>query len=202
MRTKVLDKFAAKLVNSGHSPQSSRILIVQGVMKYLHKVKLSKLNHDDPSYEPLYLNKTYREDARQCDKYLAKMNWYKSKGRSITTIKTALDDDTIEGGNVVEAPTWHREESLEDHSMCRPEEATELPPHLSDADPDLVRGQGPLWDRVVPCEVSSEGGNQLACDASDLESIDLCGDGESVAMLVLNSDDIEAVECEVDVPSE
>ena len=79
VRTRVLDDVASKLVNSGHSPQSARIILVHGVTKYLHKVKLSELQTDDPEFRPLYFGKDYREDERQCDKYMAKMSWYKSK---------------------------------------------------------------------------------------------------------------------------
>ena len=79
VKSVVLGKFARRLVNSGHSPQSSHILLVQGVTKYLHKVKLSELHEEDPKYVPLYVDKKYREDERQFDKYLAKMNWYRSR---------------------------------------------------------------------------------------------------------------------------
>ena len=106
--------------------------------------------------------------------------WQRDEPESFSSFSSFSVVKDSRGGLVVEAPTWHREESLKDHSMCRAEEATEQPPHVSDADSDLVRGQGPLWDRVVPGEVSLEGGNQLARDASDLESIYLCGDGESL----------------------
>ena len=41
IRTRVLDDFTQKLVNSGHSAQSSRIIVVQGISKYLYKLKLS-----------------------------------------------------------------------------------------------------------------------------------------------------------------
>ena len=88
-RTEALNKFASKLVNSGHSCQSARIMIVQGVTRYLHKVKLSQLPIEDLSYAPLYFDKKFKEQERQSDKYLAKMNWYRSgkknkpeKGRS------------------------------------------------------------------------------------------------------------------------
>ena len=59
-RTEALNKFASKLVNSGHSCQSARIMIVQGVTRYLHKVKLSQLPIEDLNYAPLY-SKVYGE---------------------------------------------------------------------------------------------------------------------------------------------
>ena len=82
MRTDILNKFARKLVNSGHSSQSARILLVQGTTKYLHKLKLSRLPEEDPNFEPLYLSKEYREDERQYEKKMAKTRWFKSKNGS------------------------------------------------------------------------------------------------------------------------
>ena len=78
----ILSKYASKLINSGHSVQSTRIIIVQGVTKFLHKRELSKLDPSDTRFHPLYLDKSYREEDRQVDKYMAKMEWFKSKKRS------------------------------------------------------------------------------------------------------------------------
>ena len=72
-----MNKFASKLINSGHSCQSARIIIVQGVTKYVHKVKVSLLPPEDPNFAPLYFDKKFKENERQCDKYLAKMNWFR-----------------------------------------------------------------------------------------------------------------------------
>ena len=58
---------------------STKILLVQGVTKYLHKVELSKLDKSDEKYAPLYLSKHYREGERQIDKHMAKMQWFKNK---------------------------------------------------------------------------------------------------------------------------
>ena len=43
----ILSKYAQKLINSGHSQLSTKIFIVQGVTKYLHKVKLNKKSLED-----------------------------------------------------------------------------------------------------------------------------------------------------------
>ena len=67
-RQKILSKFAAKLINSGHSRKSSRILIVQGVTKYLDNVRLSKLPEVHKFYRPLYLSKEYKQPERQIEK--------------------------------------------------------------------------------------------------------------------------------------
>ena len=81
-RTEILNKFASKLVNSGHSHQSSRIIMVQGVTKYLHNLKLSRLPEQDPNFVPLYLSRQYRETERQCEKKMAKTNWFKERKKS------------------------------------------------------------------------------------------------------------------------
>ena len=80
-RTEILNKFATKLVNSGHSQQSSRIILVQGVTKYLHRLKMSRLPEHDPRFTPLYLDKHFRETERQCEKKMAKTNWFKKRIR-------------------------------------------------------------------------------------------------------------------------
>ena len=77
MWTDIFNKFARMLVNSGHSSQSARILMVQGTMKYLHKLKMLRLPEEDPNFEPMYLNKEYREDERQYEKKMAKTRWFK-----------------------------------------------------------------------------------------------------------------------------
>ena len=90
VRTQVLNNYATKLINSGHSPQSSRILIVQGVTKYLHKLKLSNLSVDDPEFKPLYFDKKYQEEDRQFDKFQAKKDWYRSKKKKNGTKTTRM----------------------------------------------------------------------------------------------------------------
>ena len=75
----ILSKYGAKLINSGHSLKSARILIVQGVVKFIHRLDMSKLPKTDPRYKPLHLSKEYCEDDRQILKYRAKMEWFKSE---------------------------------------------------------------------------------------------------------------------------
>ena len=66
----ILSTYAQKLVNSGHSQLSTKIFIIQGITKYLHKVRLSKLPKDNECYQPLYLSKSFNEEQRQINKYL------------------------------------------------------------------------------------------------------------------------------------
>ena len=80
-KQRILSKLAQKLINSGHSTRSTKILIVQGVAKYLYKLKVSRLNSEDSRYRPLYLSKEYEEKDRQVKKHQAKLDWFKGKKR-------------------------------------------------------------------------------------------------------------------------
>ena len=70
-KQQILSDYCQKLINSGHSVKSARIIVVQGVVKYFWKLDISKLDVSDPSYKPLYLAKEYREEDRQIVKYQA-----------------------------------------------------------------------------------------------------------------------------------
>ena len=78
-KQKVLSSFGQKLINSGHSSTSARIILVQGVVKYLWLVERSKLAVNDMGYKPLYLSKEHCEDERQIHKCQAKRQWFRSK---------------------------------------------------------------------------------------------------------------------------
>ena len=79
IKQQILSRYAEKLINSGHSIKSARIILVQGVVKFLWKVDLDKLPKEDTNHRPLYMDKTYNEEMRQITKYQAKMQWFKSK---------------------------------------------------------------------------------------------------------------------------
>ena len=99
IKKSVLNKFSQKLVNSGHSNQSARIILVQGLTKYLYKLDLSLLNREDNLYKPLYVAKDYKEAERQMGKYLAKTNWYKTKNDpSLNTVK--------KDGKIIKDQSW------------------------------------------------------------------------------------------------
>ena len=88
-KQEILSVFGQKLINSGHSRKSARIILVQGVIKFLWKLGRSTLPEDDPKYKPLYLAKEYCEEERQITKYQARMNWFRRK----RTEKDERDDD-------------------------------------------------------------------------------------------------------------
>ena len=106
----------------------------------------------------------------------------------------------IEGGIVVVAPTWQeRRRDVQDHDMSMT--VGTPPPDMSN--PNLERGWGFPWDRVVPVEVSEEGGNQLTSSAIDSENAILGEEMEEKddVELVLKVDANKAVDCEVDEQS-
>jgi len=78
-RQMVLSKYAQKLINSGHSASSAKLIIVHGVIKYLHKLKRSKGEVTNRDYKPLYLSKEYMEKDRQVNNYLARSTWFKKR---------------------------------------------------------------------------------------------------------------------------
>ena len=80
-KREILSKFGQKLINSGHSLRSARIMMVQGVVKFLWLVDRSKLPDSNPEHKPLYLDKGYREEERQIAKYQAKMSWFRKKNK-------------------------------------------------------------------------------------------------------------------------
>ena len=78
-RHEILSKFASTLVNSGHSVNSSRILIVQDVTKYIDNLRLSSLPETHKHYRPMYLSNVYKQSESQINEYLDKMNWFADK---------------------------------------------------------------------------------------------------------------------------
>ena len=76
-RSKLLSKLSNKIVNSGHSIEEAKRLIVKGVAKYLYLRECSDKPKCDPNFRPLYLWKEFKESERQVTKYMAKMGWYR-----------------------------------------------------------------------------------------------------------------------------
>ena len=80
VKSEILSSCAQKFVNSGYSSTETRVMIVQGVTKFLEIVRMSKLRKDDRNYTPLHLSNEYLEGERQIKKYMSKMNWYENNG--------------------------------------------------------------------------------------------------------------------------
>ena len=80
-REGILSTFAQKLINSGHTAKSSKIIIVQGVTKYLDNMRRHNLPVQNSEYKPMYLSKEYDQENRQIEKYMGKMTWYQNDGK-------------------------------------------------------------------------------------------------------------------------
>ena len=92
-KQEILSTYGLKLINSGHSIKSARILLVQGVVKYLWKLKLSQLPCDDPMYSPMFLDKNYCEETRQIDKYQARAGWFRKEKSKNDPTDGAVNDN-------------------------------------------------------------------------------------------------------------
>ena len=75
-KTDILSTFAQKLLNSGFSVASSRLILVHGCTRYVELVRKSKLPHSAPEYRPLHYDKNFNLYGRKLKKYLEKSNWY------------------------------------------------------------------------------------------------------------------------------
>ena len=53
-RMEVLEKFSQKMANSGHRPKFMKKTLVIGIMKYVKKLKASKLDQNEKGYKPLH----------------------------------------------------------------------------------------------------------------------------------------------------
>ena len=72
----ILSRFGQKLINSGHSVQSSQYILVHGVVRYIELLNNSKLDPKNPSYRPLHCSRDYNVYDRKLYKLLANTNWY------------------------------------------------------------------------------------------------------------------------------
>ena len=75
----VLSKFAQKMVNSGHSYWTTKVILVQGVTKFNYLVEMSKLSERNKRYKPLHLPKSFKESERQLGKQLARSTWHRGR---------------------------------------------------------------------------------------------------------------------------
>ena len=74
------------MINSGHTAEESKRLIVKGVAKYLYLRECSEKSQENHEYKPFYLCKEFHESDRQVAKYMAKMGWYRCKENNTPTL--------------------------------------------------------------------------------------------------------------------
>ena len=71
-----MSKFGTKLVNSGHLLESSKMILVHGVVKFLDMVRRSKLPQSDPKFKPLHVGRHFKKFEMKLLKFLSKSGWY------------------------------------------------------------------------------------------------------------------------------
>ena len=81
-KQEILSTFSQKLINSGFSLQSSQLILVHGVTRYLELVRKSSLPSDHKEYKPLYWDKNFKRLERKIAKFEAKTGWYDPKSGS------------------------------------------------------------------------------------------------------------------------
>ena len=94
--TNTLSNYDNKMLNSGHSLQEAKRVIVCGVTtKYLFLLECSSKELSDADYKPLYVGKEYNEVERQLEKYLIKMGWYKKDMNTDSCAVTGNDVESV-----------------------------------------------------------------------------------------------------------
>ena len=80
-RMEILEKACVKMRTSGHSEEFIREAVEKGIRAYNEKVDRSKLDHDHPSYQPLYQKAGWRQNEKSKEKAMKRSNWYKGDGK-------------------------------------------------------------------------------------------------------------------------
>ena len=81
-RAKIISDFAQKIVNSGHSNEVCRKIVILGLSKYMHNRDMDSKPKTDPQYRPIHLAKTYEEHNRQLHKQILKDHYYKGSNKN------------------------------------------------------------------------------------------------------------------------
>ena len=55
-KQEILSKFASKMLNSKHSVESVKFILVHAVTRYNELIRKSKLNPEDPNFKPLHFD--------------------------------------------------------------------------------------------------------------------------------------------------
>ena len=114
MRTDILSCFASKMINSGHSREDTKKILVNGVTKYLLLVACSEKPENDKRHKPLYVGKEYRASDRQLKKFMAKMTWFRKKreceeegiGSESNCKEEVENSNAVAGERGKRDPTW------------------------------------------------------------------------------------------------
>ena len=89
-RREFLSQFSQKLINSGFSVSSARIILVHGMSRYMEILRNSKLPVSSPKYRPIHFGKEFNKLERKLKKYTDKSCWYDSENGSKSQWRSQL----------------------------------------------------------------------------------------------------------------
>ena len=76
-RMEILERACVKMKTSGHTDMFIRQAVEQGIRAFDEKIKRSRLEEDNPGFQPLYPKAGWRKDIRSKEKALKRGNWFK-----------------------------------------------------------------------------------------------------------------------------
>ena len=80
-RLETLEDLSQMMINSGHSHKFTKSILIGGIMRFEHKLKMSELDKSDTRYKPLH-QPSGRCKQRLKRKVMQKQNWYRDGPRN------------------------------------------------------------------------------------------------------------------------
>ena len=68
-KQEILSKFASKMLNSKHSVESVKFMLVHSVTRYNEIIRRSNLNPVNPNYKPLHFDQNFKTHERKLSKF-------------------------------------------------------------------------------------------------------------------------------------
>jgi hypothetical protein len=76
-RLETLEDLSTRMSTSGHTVKFMRRAMERGIKSFTTKLNKSKLDKDDPRYQPLHVGWTWKRKERKKEKLLKKNRWFK-----------------------------------------------------------------------------------------------------------------------------
>ena len=78
-RMEILERACVKMKTSGHSEEIIRQAVEQGIRAFDNKIKRSRLDVQDPGYQPLFPKAGWKKNIKSREKALKRGNWFRGK---------------------------------------------------------------------------------------------------------------------------
>ena len=78
-RMEILERACVKMKTSGHSEEIIRQAVEQGIRAFDNKIKRSRLDVQDPGFQPLFPKAGWKKDIKSREKALKRGNWFRGK---------------------------------------------------------------------------------------------------------------------------